>query len=243
MEVRRGVEPLFSVLQTLSFPEQQTISVACDGGGAPYVPTITSGATSVSPGNRTLLSPLNRRMPSPVRRGIHTAPGAGVEPTISPLTAARVAISPPWNETPIFTACEGSKARSGHTALIVPTEGFEPPTFGLQNRCTTTVLSRHYWFGLQESDLSKRGQNPLSSQRRPSDIVDPALGIEPSTLRFKGAAAPSAAGIKNRGCSSIELPGALLRCTAGRRRPEALQMPGRDSNPQPSPYLTSALTS
>jgi hypothetical protein len=25
----------------------------------------------------------------------------------------------------------------------VPGEGFEPPTFGLQNRCTTTVLTRH----------------------------------------------------------------------------------------------------
>jgi hypothetical protein len=26
--------------------------------------------------------------------------------------------------------------------LVVPAEGFEPPTYGLQNRCTTTVLSR-----------------------------------------------------------------------------------------------------
>jgi hypothetical protein len=25
----------------------------------------------------------------------------------------------------------------------MPAEGFEPPTYGLQNRCTTTVLSRH----------------------------------------------------------------------------------------------------
>src|ERR1700675_2095238 len=25
----------------------------------------------------------------------------------------------------------------------LPAEGFEPPTYGLQNRCTTTVLSRH----------------------------------------------------------------------------------------------------
>jgi hypothetical protein len=28
------------------------------------------------------------------------------------------------------------------TTLVVPGEGFEPPTFGLQNRCTTTVLTR-----------------------------------------------------------------------------------------------------
>ena len=27
---------------------------------------------------------------------------------------------------------------------MVPAEGFEPPTFGLQNRCTTTVLSRRF---------------------------------------------------------------------------------------------------
>src|ERR1700733_14650951 len=26
--------------------------------------------------------------------------------------------------------------------FMVPGEGFEPPTFGLQNRCTTTVLTR-----------------------------------------------------------------------------------------------------
>ncbi len=26
----------------------------------------------------------------------------------------------------------------------LPGEGFEPPTFGLQNRCTTTVLTRHF---------------------------------------------------------------------------------------------------
>ena len=25
---------------------------------------------------------------------------------------------------------------------VMPAEGFEPPTYGLQNRCTTTVLSR-----------------------------------------------------------------------------------------------------
>jgi hypothetical protein len=28
------------------------------------------------------------------------------------------------------------------TSYVVPGEGFEPPTFGLQNRCTTTVLTR-----------------------------------------------------------------------------------------------------
>jgi hypothetical protein len=33
----------------------------------------------------------------------------------------------------------------------VPAEGFEPPTYGLQNRCTTTVLSR------QSNDLRRSG--------------------------------------------------------------------------------------
>ena len=31
---------------------------------------------------------------------------------------------------------------------MVPAEGIEPPTFGLQNRCSTAELSRHllaYW--------------------------------------------------------------------------------------------------
>src|SRR6202030_3326837 len=28
------------------------------------------------------------------------------------------------------------------TGRMMPAEGFEPPTYGLQNRCTTTVLSR-----------------------------------------------------------------------------------------------------
>ena len=35
--------------------------------------------------------------------------------------------------------------------LHLPAEGFEPPTNGLQNRCSTTELSRHWqaahgWF-------------------------------------------------------------------------------------------------
>lgn len=30
---------------------------------------------------------------------------------------------------------------------LVPGEGFEPPAFGLQNRCTTTVLTRHQQCG------------------------------------------------------------------------------------------------
>jgi hypothetical protein len=40
-------------------------------------------------------------------------------------------------------ACLTAKwCHSGDWGAMVPAEGFEPPTFGLQNRCTTTVLSR-----------------------------------------------------------------------------------------------------
>jgi hypothetical protein len=42
-----------------------------------------------------------------------------------------------------------ARARSGACAAALsnflwglPAEGFEPPTYGLQNRCTTSVLSR-----------------------------------------------------------------------------------------------------
>ena len=41
-------------------------------------------------------------------------------------------------------------------AAGMPGEGFEPPTFGLQNRCTTTVLTRQgivfTAFSVQRSD-------------------------------------------------------------------------------------------
>jgi hypothetical protein len=36
----------------------------------------------------------------------------------------------------------GPEHATGKPFGLVPGEGFEPPTFGLQNRCTTTVLTR-----------------------------------------------------------------------------------------------------
>ena len=40
----------------------------------------------------------------------------------------------------------GSREMGGRP--MVPAEGIEPPTFGLQNRCTTAVLSRRtVWVG------------------------------------------------------------------------------------------------
>jgi hypothetical protein len=39
----------------------------------------------------------------------------------------------------------------------MPGEGFEPPTFGLQNRCTTTVLTRP---GEPDSTSEQAGNKP-----------------------------------------------------------------------------------
>jgi hypothetical protein len=55
---------------------------------------------------------------------------------------------------------------------MVPGEGFEPPTFGLQNRCTATVLTRlalrRYLFASERSNPSDNGLttslNSLSSR-------------------------------------------------------------------------------
>ncbi len=44
---------------------------------------------------------------------------------------------------------------------MVPAEGFEPPTYGLQNRCTTTVLSRH-----SREVLAVEGWQPDRSRRK-----------------------------------------------------------------------------
>src|SRR5450755_2280948 len=38
-------------------------------------------------------------------------------------------------------AC-GVRPEATRLVIGMPGEGFEPPTFGLQNRCTTTVLTR-----------------------------------------------------------------------------------------------------
>src|SRR6202034_1982622 len=49
----------------------------------------------------------------------------------------------------------------------LPAEGFEPPTYGLQNRCTTTVLSRQ-GAGRRSTDGGPGGvADALARQRRP----------------------------------------------------------------------------
>ena len=60
---------------------------------------------------------------------------------------------------------------------MVPGEGFEPPTFGLQNRCTTTVLTRRS--GAPRTEYSGR---------RLSASLDSCGQGDPE--RLTGAAAP-----------------------------------------------------
>jgi fatty-acyl-CoA synthase len=67
----------------------------------------------------------------------------------------------------------------------MPAEGFEPPTYGLQNRCTTTVLSRHFdgtrtrfgaprafyrarRLGNQHFSAGATGLGPISGQKAPA---------------------------------------------------------------------------
>jgi hypothetical protein len=55
-----------------------------------------------------------------------------------------------WNRSEAVAETNGAKLAapdaggdlSQFPSALVPGEGFEPPTFGLQNRCTATVLTR-----------------------------------------------------------------------------------------------------
>ena len=67
---------------------------------------------------------------------------SGLRPTAFNLGCAQVV-------EPNFSYVGGStnvlvryKLRQNNFSKMMPAEGFEPPTYGLQNRCTTTVLSR-----------------------------------------------------------------------------------------------------
>jgi hypothetical protein len=49
---------------------------------------------------------------------------------------------------------------------LVPGEGFEPPAFGLQNRCTTTVLTRQLNGGADRRGLLTRRRPVFKSAMR-----------------------------------------------------------------------------
>jgi hypothetical protein len=61
-----------------------------------------------------------------------------------------------------YFACRAEVYGSPWKWGLVPAEGFEPPTYGLQNRCTTTVLSRQIMtYGALISCHSVRESPPL----------------------------------------------------------------------------------
>ena len=71
-----------------------------------------------------------------------TSSGSRIRASTIPTACRRRTRSPPrsWKSSmPLSNASEASPPGS---RLSLPGEGFEPPTFGLQNRCTTTVLTR-----------------------------------------------------------------------------------------------------
>ena len=47
---------------------------------------------------------------------------------------------------------------------MVPGEGIEPPAFGLQNRCTTAVLTRRYDPSLPFSGTAFKPPRPIRGQ-------------------------------------------------------------------------------
>ncbi len=96
--------------------------------------------------------------------------------------AAQAALSIEGKSTPIGKAVVSAKS-------VVPAEGIEPPTFGLQNRCSTAELSRR---GLEERAGTgvRRG---LSARARRNTRLDWKVP-EPAVLLIdKNQAAPRAA--------------------------------------------------
>src|ERR1700758_74567 len=60
---------------------------------------------------------------------------------------------------------------------LVPAEGIEPPTFGLQNRCSTAELSRRRWDAgrdRQEPGLSARARRNTRLGRK---VPEPAMAL------------------------------------------------------------------
>src|ERR1700732_2050061 len=60
----------------------------------------------------------------------------------------------------------GAKSQWTNFFEKMPAEGFEPPTYGLQNRCTTTVLSRR-GAGPIIANLACRHRTALTCGRAP----------------------------------------------------------------------------
>jgi hypothetical protein len=107
---------------------------------------------------------------------------------------------------------------------VVPGEGFEPPTFGLQNRCTTTVLTRlksvfQYLIGILAKRLApyrlRRPQVGSSSRGSPSHKSAPAVyDASPVVLQPFGRGGMLIGGLANRE------PGGSRRAREGSLSPQ-----------------------
>jgi hypothetical protein len=62
---------------------------------------------------------------------------------------------------------------------LVPAEGFEPPTYGLQNRCTTTVLSRQ-----SGADYNRLGRLALGLDRATTRKPARSGAVAPAQVRL-----------------------------------------------------------
>lgn len=88
---------------------------------------------------------------------------------------------------------------------LVPAEGFEPPTFGLQNRCTTTVLSRRGGVCLEKHAFSVNAEKAWRNYR---DLDLTFLCV----IAIKRAGQPSLNRVGLAGARSVmELPWKLRR--------------------------------
>ena len=78
-----------------------------------------------------------------------------------------------------------------HPRLLVPQEGFEPPTYRLQGDCTTPVLLRLVWLQGVESNHLSPGYEPseIPFLYPAIDLVDP-VGLEPTTYGLQSRRSP-----------------------------------------------------
>jgi hypothetical protein len=75
---------------------------------------------------------------------------------------------------------------------MVPAEGIEPPTFGLQNRCSTAELSRPIDDGIQVSSPRLMQKARGEARRQITDLSGEgkAVGERPGPFRGVGCFGP-----------------------------------------------------
>ena len=178
---------------------------------------------------------------------------------------ARATVTLPWNETPICTArrqqgslgahCLDRAAGRTRTDCLPLTRrvhcqlcfcGIE--SVEQESPCGAAAafhLMKHACSTLGSGYRNRTCLNGVRTHSPPRGarmaLLDPALGIEPSRTGFKGPAAPSVvAGIRKSGAAlplSYQAPRSAAPSADGDLK--QLRMPGRDSNPRPTPNCDS----